>query len=59
MTCTCPACANMTKPPRSPLATLPGWDIAERIAVAEKLNAEAIRLAKEQSEWRDTYVEVG
>lgn len=48
----------MTEPrplklPRSPLATLPGWDIAERI-VAEQHNAALLQLDREREQWRDT-----
>lgn len=41
------------KLPRSPLASLPGWDIAERI-VAEQHNAELLHLNQAREQWRDT-----
>lgn len=48
----------MTEPrplklPRSPLASLPGWDIAARI-VAEQHNAQLLQDNRAKYEWRDT-----
>lgn len=51
MTCTCPLCRPALV--RSPLASLPGWDIAERI-VAEQHNAAVLSNIKEREQWRDT-----
>jgi hypothetical protein len=41
------------KLPRSPLASLPGWDIAERI-VAEQHNTALLQLDRQRDQWRDT-----
>lgn len=51
MTCTCPICRPATTQ-RSPLASLPGWDIAERI-VADQHNERMIQQARDQSAWGD------
>lgn len=52
MTCTCPLC-RPSAVTRSSLASLPGWDIAERI-VAEQHNAQVLQDNRAKDEWRDT-----
>lgn len=52
MICTCPLC-RPSAVTRSPLASLPGWDIAERI-VAEQHNAQLLQDNRAKDEWRDT-----
>lgn len=55
MTCTCPIC-RPSQAPKSPLANLPGWDIAEQI-IAEQHNESVLQITREKDEWRDTFGE--